>query len=533
MNIQNLLNNYKDFKLIYNEALDLNFNQVFHINNLNQLDSLFNPENILIIINQDVLDEILKNRIIELVKSKNSIVIAIIQSNDIPTIKPSEFKNLIIIPNSYNPKDLVLDILNLISYHQDLLIKENDMINREFMKMNINQSSIEEYINFLSQVIRRDIIYYGKLDHLSHNTGEEFLLLNSLDKIEEADLISYYFIKIKQYSQLYGYIIIKDSPNNIDEKERLLVDYTGNMILIKIQNQIAIENSKEIIRSDLIADLCMDNVKTEEEVSFRASLQGWTIDSGLLAIIFDIDEYKHTMLHSDKDVQELEEEKEAIFNLIINEMKKVQYKSYYYKKSDSIIFLVNVDLENNFSHLDDFVKNSIEPIHNKINNKEFNFTLTVGVGTYYRDVMNTYKSYNEAIEAINISRIFKEIDDISCYKNVVIFKDLMEIMTRRDHNSIYTSLVKNLILLDEKNNTEYFNTLKAIIKNDWNLKSSSKELFIHYNTIIYRYERIKELLGIDLSDFYEKLIITLTVMILEVERHIDFNKGMFKKQLKI
>ncbi|MCC8179002.1 MAG: helix-turn-helix domain-containing protein [Cloacibacillus sp.] len=42
-------------------------------------------------------------------------------------------------------------------------------------------------------------------------------------------------------------------------------------------------------------------------------------------------------------------------------------------------------------------------------------------------------------------------------------------------------------------------TLECIEKNSWNLKQSSVEMNFHYNTLKYRYQRIQEILDIDLA----------------------------------
>lgn len=524
MILKDLIKNYSDF--LYDKKLKyFEIKKITLVNNLKDFKSIEDFKHHLIIFTNDSLKD---KKVLASLNSLDHESIACLQNKEL--FQALSFKNTILIPEDENLINLVICFLDKIRESQYRLIRENNYINSAFMEMNIKQASIEEYIQFLGSIIETDIIYHGKLDYVTYYNANLFLEKSLVEDLSSLDFESYYIQKIQQNNQLYGYIIINELPSNIAEKDRLIIKYTSSMILLRIQNQIAIDNSKELVRSDLIADLCMNNIKSKEEVIFRANIQGWELrSSGLLAVIFDIDEFKHTMLHSNKDYDELEEEKQLIYNLVIKEMEKIPYDSYYYSKSDSIIFLVNVDFENNLADLDNFILHNINPIHNLQKAQDLNFTLTIGVGTYYEDIMQTYKSYNEAIEAINISRVFKEVDDICCYKDVTIFKDLTELMSRKDYNSIYINLVENIINLDRENKTEYFKTLKAIIKNDWNLKDSSEDLFIHYNTVHYRFEKIKRLLGMDFNNFYEKLIITLTVMVLEVDKHIDFNKGMFKK----
>ncbi len=100
--------------------------------------------------------------------------------------------------------------------------------------------------------------------------------------------------------------------------------------------------------------------------------------------------------------------------------------------------------------------------------------------------------------------------DISIYWNL-----LNSLKTNGYENDPIISKLVDLRNFDRLNNTEYYNSIKYIIRCDWNLKEASKEMYIHYNTIKYRYSKIKELLNSNLDNRTSKLKIELGLYMIE------------------
>jgi purine catabolism regulator len=42
-------------------------------------------------------------------------------------------------------------------------------------------------------------------------------------------------------------------------------------------------------------------------------------------------------------------------------------------------------------------------------------------------------------------------------------------------------------------------TLRCIVRHNWNLRAASAEMYVHYNTIKNRFKKISDLLGVDLG----------------------------------
>jgi DNA-binding PucR family transcriptional regulator len=68
---------------------------------------------------------------------------------------------------------------------------------------------------------------------------------------------------------------------------------------------------------------------------------------------------------------------------------------------------------------------------------------------------------------------------------------------------------------DEEHNTDYYHTLKLYVKNNLNAVQTAKGLYIHRSTFLYRMEKIKEIIHLDLEDFDTLLYVMMTFRLME------------------
>lgn len=70
---------------------------------------------------------------------------------------------------------------------------------------------------------------------------------------------------------------------------------------------------------------------------------------------------------------------------------------------------------------------------------------------------------------------------------------------------------------DQMHNTDYYNTLKLYVRNHLNAVQTAKQLFIHRSTFLYRMEKIKDLIHLDLYDYDTLLYVMMTFRMMEPE----------------
>ena len=81
--------------------------------------------------------------------------------------------------------------------------------------------------------------------------------------------------------------------------------------------------------------------------------------------------------------------------------------------------------------------------------------------------------------------------------------------------------ILNLKKYDEIHNTDYFHTLHVYVKNHLNAVQTARLLFIHRSTFLYRMEKIKELLRMELDDYDTLLYVMITFKIMEEDEQLE------------
>ncbi len=70
----------------------------------------------------------------------------------------------------------------------------------------------------------------------------------------------------------------------------------------------------------------------------------------------------------------------------------------------------------------------------------------------------------------------------------------------------YKQLYENKIVLGLLNDTELVQTAKLFLEHNLNISLASKEGYMHRNTLIYRIEKIKKIIGLDIRNFNEAVV---------------------------
>lgn len=85
-------------------------------------------------------------------------------------------------------------------------------------------------------------------------------------------------------------------------------------------------------------------------------------------------------------------------------------------------------------------------------------------------------------------------------------------------------LVDNALLsilrYDKKNDTQYFDTLRAYLLNERNIPKTASALIIHRTTLTYRLQKIHEIFNLNLDDAYQRLYLLLSFFLLDSRGHL-------------
>lgn len=152
------------------------------------------------------------------------------------------------------------------------------------------------------------------------------------------------------------------------------------------------------------------------------------------------------------------------------------------------------------------------------NSKKFlpEINVSIGVGDVHTEFSEIKKSYIEAEKALKVIRAQGELDKTVFYDDIGVYKILTEIHNIALLKEYYDSTVGKLKKYDEQNHTDFTKIFYVFLKENGNCLQTSKKLYLHRNTLIYKINKIQELIKRDLSDTSVRLEFYMAYLIKEL-----------------
>ena len=131
--------------------------------------------------------------------------------------------------------------------------------------------------------------------------------------------------------------------------------------------------------------------------------------------------------------------------------------------------------------------------------------------------MNLRRQYIQAKTALDVGSRKKPYLWIHYFNQVALTYILEQTTRRLPGNMICHEGLLDLKEQDEKNQTQYLETLRVYLEQHLSATQAARELFIHRSTFLYRLDRIREILQSDLDDPEEIFYLELSFRLLEQE----------------
>lgn len=524
MKMKDLFKKFEDFRLLTDFSIDEEMIRRVTVIDAPDFDKFIQEGDLVLTTAYMIKDNVedLKALILKL-KKKQAVALGLKLNRFIKKIPPEclALANeiglaVVFIPNAYAYADIINPVLTDILNEQLKEIQLTEKIHNEFTSLLIYNKTEDQILTHLYDILKKPF-YFKDL-----YSQKEFSFVWALKEpfYFSENIPSCFFSKtIYGRHRKLGFFLMKVEEAQLSHIEKMAIIHAMDTLHIKIAQNMNIDLIKEKNRNDLIQDICIHNINTQEELHNRANIFHWNLQGIWNCVIFDIDHFKSNFYEQPFDSTDLERKKNDIYNFIIAALKDSGVEAHYFTKSDSIIFLIKLDNNGVQDILKKQKEEVIAPIIRALK-KNTALTLTVGVGLPVTDIMFAYTSYNQAIEAIKISRILYIQDRISCYEEIKVYHYLVQAIKKDTLSKEMLQSLYQLQEFDKANRTSYLETLGGLVKNGWDIKKTAQALFMHYNTIRYRFERIFDLIGKNQSNPQDIFELELCYRVYEIYKSI-------------
>ncbi len=166
--------------------------------------------------------------------------------------------------------------------------------------------------------------------------------------------------------------------------------------------------------------------------------------------------------------------------------------------------------------IDRTAKNIVDTV-----NGEFFVKVVVGVGTVVESVKELARSFKEAQISIEVGKVFDTEKNVIHYDNLGIGRLIYQLPNALCEMFLGEVFKKGAF---ESLDRETLITIQAFFENNLNVSETSRKLFVHRNTLVYRLEKIKKLTGLDLREFEHAITFKVALM---VKKYISSKPSKF------
>lgn len=134
----------------------------------------------------------------------------------------------------------------------------------------------------------------------------------------------------------------------------------------------------------------------------------------------------------------------------------------------------------------------------------------VGISTIVDNLRDLAKAYKEARISLEVGKVFDIEKPIMCYENLGIGRLIYQLPTTLCEIFLQEVFKKGSL---ESLDRETLMTVQSFFENNLNVSETSRKLFVHRNTLVYRLEKIRKLSGLDLREFDHAVTFKVALMV--------------------
>jgi len=144
--------------------------------------------------------------------------------------------------------------------------------------------------------------------------------------------------------------------------------------------------------------------------------------------------------------------------------------------------------------------------------------LRVSYGAVVNEIREVSKSYKEAKLALDVGRIFFEKKNVVAYNNLGIGRLIYQLPL-----NLCRMFIKEIFgdKTPDQFDKETLVTINKFFENNLNVSETSRQLFIHRNTLVYRLDKIQKNTGLDLRAFDDAITFKIALMVV---KYMDYMK---------
>lgn len=317
---------------------------------------------------------------------------------------------------------------------------------------------------------------------------QEDTVRNFADSMADSQVIQgYHFFKVFDDRTMEYILIARGSSED--------VYMIGKVAVSEIQNLI-IAYKERFDKNNFIQNLLLDNLLLVDIYNRAKKLH---IDVEAHRIVFII---------------ETKYEKDNLAMETIKSLFAMKTKDFITAVDEKNIILVKELKENeDYPEMEETAKVMMDML-----NTEAMSSVRISYGTIVNEIKQVSKSYKEAKMALDVGKIFYTEKNIIAYNTLGIGRLIYQLpipLCKMFMQEIFGEHMPDTF--DE----ETLMTINKFFDNNLNVSETSRQLYVHRNTLVYRLEKLQKSTGLDIRVFDDALTFKIALMVVNYMKYME------------
>ena len=309
----------------------------------------------------------------------------------------------------------------------------------------------------------------------------------TLSPADSQVVAGFQFFKVFDEHQLEYVMLAKGGSDD--------VYMVGKIAAFQVQN-LLVAYKERFDKDNFIKNLLLDNLLLVDIYNRAKKLH---IDTDVKRVVYIIE------THNEKDVNALETVRSLFASKTKDFITAVDEKN--------IILVKEVRQGESYAELDKTANMILDMLNTEAMTK-----VRVAYGTVINDIKEVSRSYKEAKMALDVGKIFYASKNVIAYSNLGIGRLIYQLPI---------PLCKMFIreVFDGKSPDEFdeetLTTINKFFENSLNVSETSRQLYIHRNTLVYRLDKLQKSTGLDLRVFEDAITFKIALMVAKYMKYME------------
>ncbi|MCQ2539095.1 MAG: helix-turn-helix domain-containing protein [Acetatifactor sp.] len=360
----------------------------------------------------------------------------------------------------------------------------------------ISNQTIQTSIDELKAITRVELYVYDLTGTLVAATGEQTdvttdMIYSFIQSPADSQVIGlHHLLKVYDEGELMYAIVAK----GIGEDTYMV----GKIAVCQIKN-LAVAYKDKFDRNNFWQNLLLDNLLLMDIYNRAKKLH---IDAAVPRAVFLV---------------ETGAENDSIVKEVLGGMFTSHSGDYITAVDENNVILIKA-VEKNASAED--LKEVAETIVSMMN-AEAMINVRVSCGNIVQELKDVSKSYKEAKMALDVGKIFYAERSVASYSELGIGRLIYQLPVNLC--KIFIQEIFGDDIPDDLDE-ETLTTINKFFENNLNVSETSRQLFVHRNTLVYRIEKFQKSTGLDLRSFDDALTFKIALMVVNYLKYLENNE---------